>query len=221
MPTRVSFRHELDQLGLQVEVMAFRVSEALAATHEVLRTGDLALASRTLAADDQIDAMLVSLTERTYDLIRRESPVASDLRYLVSVLRVVEELERIGDLALRVVKQAHEQPVLASHPRLFTILDDMASAAEVLFHTAFGAWAARDPMVAGGLGRDSARMDDAYRGLLDEILGLDGEGVVPVVVTAVLVGRAFERIADHTVIVGERLRYLLTGDPAFLASEVR
>jgi phosphate transport system protein len=218
---RTSFQQELDQLRLQVELMAARVGLALDRMHDVLRTGDGSLASEALAADDQVDAMLVSLTERTYDLIRRESPVASDLRYLVSVLRILEELERVADLSLIVVKQAPEQAVLAAHGRLFRILDDMAGAAEELFRSALDAWSAQDPALAGDLVARSALMDDAYRRLLDEILALDGPGAVHVAVTAVLVGRAFERIADHTVIVGERLRYLLTGDPAYLASEVR
>jgi phosphate transport system protein len=218
---RASFQQELDQLRLQVEVMAARVGVALERMHQVLRTGDELLAEEALAADDQVDAMLVSLTERTYDLIRRESPVASDLRYLVSVLRVLEELERIADLSLRVVKQAPEQPTLAAHHRLFGILDDMATVAEELFRLAFDAWSAQDPALAGDLVGRSAVVDDAYRRLLDEILALDGPGAVHVAVTAVLVGRALERIADHTVIVGERLRYLLTGDPTYLASEVR
>ena len=70
--------------------------------------------------------MLVSLTARCYDLLCREAPVAGDLRFVVSVLRMLEELERIGDLALRVVKQNDEQPFLAAHDSLFTILRSMA-----------------------------------------------------------------------------------------------
>jgi phosphate transport system protein len=218
---RASFQQELDQLRLQVELVAARVGHALSRMHEVLRTGDVALAQETLAADDQVDAMVVSLTERTYDLIRREAPVAFDLRYLVSVLRVLEELERIGDLSLRVVKQAAEQPLLAAHPRLFAILDEMATVAEALFRSGFDAWSAQDVSLAADLAGRSETMDDGYRVLLDEILELHGPGAVQVAVVAVLVGRALERIADHTVIVGERLGYLLTGDPAYLASEVR
>ncbi len=68
----------------------------------------------SLVADDEIDAMNVSLTERCYDLLRREAPVASDLRFVVSVLRVLSELERIGDLALRVLKLAPDHQLLAA-----------------------------------------------------------------------------------------------------------
>jgi phosphate transport system protein len=218
---RVGFDQELSQLRLQVEVTAARVAMALVRMHDVLRTGDLDLADEAIAADDLVDAMVVSLTERVYDLICRESPMATDLRYLVSVLRILEELERIADLSLRVVKQAPEQPMLARHPAVFATLDDMASVATELFRGALDAWVAEDPSLAhDAVGRSSA-VDGDYRRLLDQILALEGTDAVPVAVTAVLVGRALERIADHTVIMGERLQYLLTGDPVHLASEVR
>lgn len=216
-----TFPHELEQLRLQVELMAANVGVALDRMRQVLATGDAAVAAQAIAADDQIDATLVSLTERTYDLLRREAPLASDLRYLVSVLRVLEELERIGDLSLRVVKQAPEQPLLAAHGTLFSILRGMADQSLALFRSGLDAWSAEDPALVDELRIRSEAVDAGYRALVDEILLLDGPGAVRVAVSAVLVGRAIERIADHTVVVGERLRYLLTGDPAYLASEVR
>lgn len=218
---RSAFAAELDQLRLQVEVMGVRVGEALARMRLVLRTGDLSEAQVALAADDRVDAMLVSLTERCYDLIRREAPVASDLRFLVSVLRVLEELERIADLSLRVVKQAPELPQVVAHPSMFRTLLDMAEVAEALYQIAVEAWSSQDLGLARTLAERNRVMDSHYAILLDDILALEGPGAVQVAVTVVLVGRALERIADHTVIVGERLRYLLTGDPAHLAAEVR
>ena len=220
-PVRSHFSAELDQLRLQVEVMAVRVSVALDRMSRVLATGDESLASVALAADDEVDAMLVSLTERCYDLIRREAPVASDLRFLVSVLRVLEELERIADLSLRVVKQAPEVPLLMLDGPMFRTLGDMAEVAQSLYRTALDAWSAQDAEAARALAEHNRIMDGHYATLLEHILGLDGPGAAPRAVSAVLVGRALERIADHTVIVGERLRYLLTGDPAYLAAEVR
>ena len=218
---RAGFSGELEQIRLQVEVTAVRVGEAVARMRSVLATGDLDVAAQALAADDEIDAMVVSLTERTYDLIRRESPVASDLRFLVSALRMLEELERIGDLSLRVVKQAPEQPLLASRPPIFRTLEAMAALAEDLYRTALGAWSAQDLDAACTLAVRNRSMDGHYADLLRHILELEGPGATHLAVAAVLTGRALERIADHAVIVGERLRYLLTGDPAYLASEIR
>lgn len=218
---RTGFSGELEQLRLQVEVTAVRVGEAIERMRTVLTTGDLEVAAQALAADDEIDAMVVSLTERTYDLIRRESPVASDLRFLVSALRMLEELERIGDLSLRVVKQAPAQPLLASQPAIFRTLGSMADVAQDLYRTALDAWSAQDLQAACTLAVRNRDMDGYYAELLRHILELDGPGATHLAVTAVLTGRALERIADHAVIVGERLRYLLTGDTAYLASEIR
>jgi phosphate transport system protein len=179
------------------------------------------IAAEAIAADDDVDAMHVSLTERCYDLIRREQPVASDLRFLVSVLRLLEELERIADLSLRVVKQAPDQPLLAARPAIFSVLRDMATEAGNLYGIAVAAWTAQNLDQASALSVRSRVIDEGYATLLREILELEGPGATHVAVAAVLTGRALERIADHTGIVGERLRYLLTGDPAYLASEVR
>jgi phosphate transport system protein len=220
-PLRLAFAAELDQLRLQVEVMAVRVSEELERMRRVLLTGDRALAEVALAADDDVDAMHVSLTGRCYELIGRQAPVARDLRFLLSSLRMLEELERVGDLSLRVVNQVDDQPLLAAHPAVFATLEVMADAAQDLFRIALKAWSAQDVELACTLAEGNQVIDAHYATLVDRLLELDGPDTARVAVAAVLVGRALERIADHAVIIGERLRYLLTGDPAFIASEVR
>jgi phosphate transport system protein len=218
---RAGFQGELEQLRLQVEVMAVRVAENLERMVDAVHHGDAMAATAAIDADDEIDAMLVSLTERCYDLLAREAPVAGDLRFIVSVLRIMEELERIGDLALRVVKQTVAHDVLARHPGIFGRLTAMAELARDLDRTALDAWSSQDLSIAVGLLERSREMDDHYERLVADLLVLDGPEATRVAVIAVVVGRALGRIADHTVIVGERLRYLLTADPAYLLSEVR
>ena len=126
---RQGFSAELEQLRLQVEVMAVRVDENLERMREFLATGDLELAALAVAADDDIDAMNVSLTERCHDLLAREAPVASDLRFVMSALRVLGELERVGDLALRVVKVGTDWSLVRSYPQTYDILISMADTA--------------------------------------------------------------------------------------------
>ncbi|MGN6694244.1 MAG: phosphate signaling complex PhoU family protein, partial [Aquihabitans sp.] len=123
---RTGFNAELEQLRLQVEVMAVRVDQNLERMKDFLATGDLEVAAITIAADDDIDAMNLSLTERCYDLLARESPVASDLRFVMSVLRVLGELERVGDLALRVVKVGEDWSLVRSSASTYDILVSMA-----------------------------------------------------------------------------------------------
>ena len=221
MTLRAGFQGELDQLRLQVEVMAVRVSENLERMERAVRDGDEEAATTAIASDDEIDAMLVSLTGRCYDLLARESPVAGELRFVVSVLRVLEELERIGDLALRVVKQTADHQLLATYPAILARLVAMAALARDLHRTALDAWSSQNLTVTLSLVERSLEMDDHYTLLVEDLVRLDGADSARVAIAAVVMGRALGRIGDHTVIVGERLRYLLTGDPAHLASEVR
>lgn len=218
---RAGFQSELDQLRLQVEVMAVRVAENLTRMELVLTAGDRDAAAAALGADDEIDAMLVSLTQRCYELLARESPVAGDLRFVVSVLRVLEELERIGDLSLRVAKQVDELPLLAAHAEVLVVLRKMGVLARELYRIALDAWSAQDLGTAHTLVARNAEMDAHYRCLIETLMKIHDLDAVRVALAADVMGRALSRIADHTVIVGERLRYLLTGDPAYLASEVR
>jgi phosphate transport system protein len=200
--------------------MALKVDEALQLATQVLLTGDLELADDVVAGDDEIDEMLVSLTERCYDLLGRQNPVASDLRLVVSVLRVVADLERTGDLCLRIVKLAPEHHLLSGNPETFGILREMTYEAMNLFRLAARAWASQDLRLALSLERRDDAMDAHNARLMTAILAFDGPEAVGQAVQTLLAGRALERIADHSVIVGERLRYMLTGDLQSLSKEI-
>lgn len=217
---RQQFTEELEQLRLQVELMAVRVDENLERMREVLRTGDEIAAGRAINADDDIDAMHVSLMERCYDVLRREAPVASDLRFVVSVLRVLGELERIGDLSLRVDKVAEHHDLLAARPEVLDVLLSMADEAIERYRTALRAWATMDLDLAVELAAGTA-LDLYQNRLTDELVRLDGPDVAQVAIIASSVGRAIDRIGDHAAIIGARLRYLITGNPDHLAAEVR
>lgn len=218
---RQAFQAELEQLRLQVELMAIRVDENLERMREVLRSGDADLARLAIAADDQIDAMHVSLMERCYDLLRREAPVASDLRFVVSVLRLLSELERIGDLSLRVDKVAEQHAALAAHPVVFDVLLTMADEALDRYRLALRAWAAMDLGLATELVTDRRGMDLHDERLMAELQRLGGADAARTAMLCFTVGRSIERIADHAAVMGARMRYLLTGDPDHLAAEVR
>lgn len=217
---RGAFDAELAQLQIQIEVMALKVDETLQRSTQVLLTGDVDLAEQVIAGDDHIDDMFVSLTERCYEVLVRQSPVASDLRLVVSILRILSDLERTGDLCLRIVKLAPDQHRIASNPETFGILRDMAHEAMKLFGCAMRAWSTQDLRLAHGLEQQDDAMDAYNARLMEAILRLEGPDAVPVAVTTLLAGRALERIADHAVMIGERLRYLLTGDVQSLNKEI-
>ena len=220
-PLRLTFGAELEQLRLQIEVMGVMVDQNLERMRQVLETGDPGMAEHALAADDDIDAMNVSLTERCYDVLARENPVASDLRLVVSVVRVLSELERVGDLCLRVVKAALDHDLLVKSPRAFDILAVMAAEATDLFRSALQAWGTTDLELAAQLASGSRSIDLAYAQLVETLVALRGPDAAAVAMRCLVAGQALERIADHAAILGSRLRYLITGDPGHLAAEVR
>ena len=218
---REAFQEELEQLHLQVEVMAARVEENLARMREVLRTGDREAAAAAVAADDDIDAINVSLTQRCYELLARETPVASDLRFVVSVLRILSELERVGDLSLRVAKRVDDQPLIAAHPDLFAVACDLCDQAVDRFQAAVKAWAALDVEAATALATGTPDLEPCLTDVAEDLTELRGPDAARVAVAGLVIAQALDRIADHAIVIGARLRYLLTGDPTHLAAEVR
>jgi phosphate transport system protein len=218
---RKSFQEELDQLWLQVELMGVKVDQNLERMRHVLTEGDAVAAAQAIACDDDIDAMNVSLTERCYDILARENPVASDLRLVVSVLRILSEFERVGDLALRVVKLNADRATWAASRPTYDILVSMADTAVDSFRDALRAWSARDLALATHLATRVQTMDLHYEQLMTELLRLRGDQAVRIATASLIAGRSLERIADHAAIVGARLRYMLTGDPDHLTAEVR
>jgi phosphate transport system protein len=220
-PLRSAFYDELDQIRLQVEIMGVRVDQNLERMREVLRTGDQTVAAAALAADDDIDAMHVSLLERCYDLLGRESPVASDLRFVVSVVRILSELERVGDLALRVVKLASYVDAMSQTGETWDVLLTMVDTAVEQYRTALRAWSSQDLDLAVELVEHAPPLFAFQERLIGNMrFGGDSEAV-RLLMSLFVIAQAADRIADHAAIIGARLRYLITGEPAHLAAEVR
>lgn len=219
--SRRQFHQELEQLRLQVELMGVRVDENLTRMGQVLRSGNESLVEPALRADDEIDAMNVSLTERCYEVLALEAPIAGDLRFVVSVLRITSEFERVGDLSLRVTKLAGEVPLLRAAGTVWDTLLSLVTEAVKQYRTALGAWSAQDLARATALATRQSSLDGYYEQLVDHLHRYHGPEAVRVAIGIMTAGRAADRIADHAAIIGARLRYLITGEPAHLAAEVR
>jgi phosphate transport system protein len=216
---RSGLSDELDGLRLQVEVMAIRVGEAVERARSVLTTGDESVAQELIEADDAIDEMQVALTEHCYQLLARQAPVASDLRLVVSVIRVLHELERIGDLAIRVANAAADQPLIARHPAVFDVLVGLADNVCQRYQAVQTGWSAAsiEPLIQLS---DTDPLVEFAGPLVNNLMALEGDDAVRVALAAMAIGRSLDRIGDHTEIMACRLRYLVTGDPAHLADEV-
>lgn len=218
---RPSFHAELEQLRLQVELMGVRVNENLTRMIDVARSGDKRPVESALRADDEIDAMNVSLTEQCYELLTLQSPVASDLRFIVSVLRITGELERVGDLSLRVIKLVDQIPLLRTSGSIWDGLLDLLNGSVTQYRSALTAWSAQDLAAATALATRQHTVEDQYARLVSDLQHYDGPNAARIAIGIMAAARAADRIAAHAAIVGARLRYLITGEPAHLTAEVR
>lgn len=223
VPLRAVFHEELDQLRMQVELMGVRVDQNLERLRQVLDDSDPAgeIVAVAYACDDDIDGMHMSLLERCYSLLGREAPVASDLRFLVCVVRILSEFERVGDLSLRVIKLAPNIGRLRSCGAAWDIVHTLLESAIDQYRTALRAWSAQDLGLATELIEHPPRLGLLHERLVSELRRLDEPDAVSIAMQLSAAAQAADRIADHAAIIGARLRYLITGEAAHLAAEVR
>lgn len=212
---REQFEIDLKSLDDQLVEMTRLVGSAMSRATTALLDADLAIAESVIAADEQVDAIQVDLEERALVLIARQAPVATDLRVLIAALRMSADLERMGDLARHVAKVARlRYPNSAIPAELRGSILEMGQVAEALVVKAGSVIAGRDLRAAAELETEDDAMDDLHRGLFGKILADDWAHGVETAVDITLIGRYYERYADHAVAVARRVVFLVTGETA-------
>jgi phosphate transport system protein len=211
---RRSFHDALDELRVDVIRLAALTTEAIAGGTQALLDGDLAAAEQVIEKDDEIDDLTHSVEDRTFLLLARQQPLATDLRFLVTVMRVAHELERSADLMVNVAKTTRRLYPHQLEPKLRGIIDRMGAQASVQTRVAIDAFADADPSWAAALADMDDSMDELTKSLFRHILSSDGndEAAVLQAVQMALVGRHYERIADHAVTIAERVGFMVTGE---------
>jgi phosphate transport system protein len=212
--TRKAFHEELAEIGNDVVRLGALASEAIQAGTDAFLDADLAAAERIVADDQALDDLMHSIENRTYMLLARQQPMAVDLRMLVTVLRVIHELERAGDLMVNVAKAARRLYPYELDPKVRGLVHRMREQAVAQLRVAVEAFAERDPARAAALSDMDDAMDDLQKDLFRTIFGwqVDDEAALQRAVQIALVGRYFERIADHAVNTGERVAFMVTGE---------
>jgi phosphate transport system protein len=216
---RAQFQEALEMLRVEVDALGLLAQEAVTGALRALLGDDPAAAAAVVAGDDRIDTLFVVLEERAYALVAKQAPVAADLRFLMSALRVMADYEKTGDRAVAVAKSAMAD--WDREPTTVALLGRMGDLALGLMVSARHAWLDDDLVVASELKRRDDVLDGTYRQLVAHLLAQECPGAPSLVLHAHAAGRNLERIADHAVIVGERVSYMLTGDPSALAAEIR
>jgi phosphate transport system protein len=210
---RDTYHEELDAISGSLVGMANMVGSAMSKATTALLDADLALAEMVISADEAVDEVYRATEERAFDLMARQQPVASDLRMLVTSLRMVAELERMGDNAVHVAKIARRRyPASAVPSQLRPTVLKMGHVAEEIVAKASSVIANRDIEKAAELERDDDVMDDLHKQLFTLILDERWEGGLEAAIDVTLAGRYYERFADHAVSVARRVVYLVTGE---------
>ena len=212
-PMRNAFHDELDGIGSTLLQMAGLVKVAMNDATSALLTVDLNNAEKVIAADDVIDEIQHELDARTIDLMARQQPVASDLRTLVTSLRMSADLERMGDLAHHVAKQARMRyPNSAVPAELVPTITAMGLVADKIVDKLSSVMEHRDTVRALEIETDDDEMDKLHRELIGILLDDKWPHGIETAIDMTLLGRYYERFADHAVSISRRVYFLVTGE---------
>jgi len=210
---RKTYHEELQTLMRDLVAMTRAVQVACADATKALVAADLDIAERVIGDDAQIDEMGESLEMRAFTMLARQSPVAGELRTMVAVLRMTLELGRMGDLSAHVAKIARMRYPEKAVPEVLEA--NFAQAAAIADHMI---GVAADTLEAGDVGsalelvEHDEEMDELRREQFRQMLGKDWPYGVEAAVDCALLGRYYERIADHAVALGRRTIYVVTGE---------
>jgi len=210
---RDAYHEELDGISAALLTMTSLVGSAVGLATTALLDADVELAERVITMDETVDDLYRSVEERALELMARQQPVASDLRTLVTALRMVADLERSGDYAVHLAKIARRRyPTSAIPPELRSTMLEMGQVAERIVAKAGSVIASHDLEMAAELERDDDVMDQLHRRLFAKILDPAWPHPTEATVDITLAGRYYERFADHAVAIARRVYFLVTGD---------
>ncbi|RZS44914.1 PhoU-like phosphate uptake regulator [Herbihabitans rhizosphaerae] len=209
---REAYHEQLEELADQLAGMCGMAGTAMELATRALLESDLALAEQVIGDDSKIDDARASCEEHAYALLALQAPVATDLRSVLAAIHAAESLERMGDLALHIAKAArrrHPEPVLPEQVKGY--FAQMGKLALELARKAQQAIETQDVALAKQLEDDDDEMDDLHRHLFTVIMDRDWPHGVAAAVDVTLLGRFYERFADHSVSVAKRVVFIKTG----------
>lgn len=209
---RSVFQDELDSVSQTLFDLSVMVSDSMARATKSVMTKDLNLAEEVISSDEKIDTVQHDLDARIIDIIARQQPVASDLRALVTALRMSADLERMGDLAHHVAKLVRlRHPGSAVPAELLSLVEAIGETAEKIATKTGVVISTRDVALAAQVEKDDDEMDELHRKLISALIEPSWSHGVETAIDLTLLGRYYERYADHAVSVSRRVIFLVTG----------
>lgn len=210
---RKSFHHDLEEISADIVRLGAMATESIPRGTEVLLTSNLQEAQQIIEDDDQLDALALDIEERCYHVLALQQPMASDLRAIVTAIRLTAELERDGDLMVNVCKAARRIYGAEIGPTLKGYIERMAEQALRLTRLAIDAYVEHNESLAAALDDIDDRLDELHADYIQAIFESHNSNHLELqaAVQLALIGRYYERIGDHAVNMGERVFYMVTG----------
>ena len=209
---RSVFQDELDSVSQTLFDLSVMVSDSMAKATKSVMTKDLKLAEEVISSDEKIDTVQHDLDARIIDIVARQQPVASDLRALITALRMSADLERMGDLAHHVAKLVRlRHPASAVPAELLALVEAIGETAEKIATKTGVVISTRDVSLAAQDEKDDDEMDELHRKLISALVEPSWPHGVETAIDLTLLGRYYERYADHAVSISRRVIFLVTG----------
>src|SRR4051794_16644998 len=210
---REVFHDQLESIFDDLAAICSQVEEAVRSATASLLSGDATIAERVISSDAAIDEARERVEDTAFSLLSLQAPVAGDLRVVVAALRMVTELERMGDLSVHVAKIARLRvPNIAVPEEIRPTISRMAEVAEDMVRRVQDVITTRDVAAAIEVRQDDEEMDQLRRRSFTELLSDNWDHGVEAAVDVALLGRYYERIADHAVSVANRVVFVVTGE---------
>jgi len=211
---RSAYDEELIAVNEDLVQMTRLVGSAMNRATQALLDADLDLAEQVIASDAQVDALTGAIEERCFDLVALQQPVARDLRIIIGALRIAASLERMGDLAEHVAKQARMRyPRPAIPQELRGTFAEMGGLAEAIVSKTGAVIASKDVSLAADIAAHDEDVDRLHRELFRIVLSPSWTHGIEAAIDVTLLSRYYERYADHAVSVTRRVVTIVTGEP--------
>ena len=212
---RDAFHEELDAIQATLVTMGEMVSVAMTRSSEALLKADVKLAEQVISEDEKLDTIQHDLEARAINLMARQQPVAQDLRILVTSLRMSADLERMGDLCHHIAKLARMRyPEVAVPAELVKTIENMGTTAVKIIEKSTHVIKTQDLQAAIELETDDDEMDKLHRELFVALLDDSWTHGIEAAIDMTLLGRYYERCADHAVSIARRVYFLVKGEYA-------
>ena len=210
---RTAYHEQLAELTMQLGEMCGLAGIAMTRATQALLEADVDTAEQVIRDHERMVAMRVRAEREAFALLALQQPVAGELRAIFSAIQIIADTERMGALAVHVAKIARREcPKQVLPEEVRGCFVEMAKVAITLGDSAKQALISSDPQQAARLHEQDDAMDELYRRLFGVLIDQEWKHDISVAVETALLGRFYERFADHAVEVGRRVIFMVTGD---------